>query len=235
MIPISDINPAKNAPIISRVFLISVVLTYVLIQPKTNIELLNFFYKYAAIPCELVTGYPISIEQYYQNNCNLINSSEIFPSKNVYLGLIYSNFFHANFLHILGNLWSFWIFGNNVEDKLGKINFLLFLLFVGVLSISFHVLLNQNSLITVVGSSGIVSGLMGAYVYLFPNARLLVLVPFGILFPTTLKAKYFMFFWFISQIFIAFGTNNISWEAHVGGFIIGYFVLKISKYKRLYF
>ena len=116
MIPISDINPAKNAPIISRVFLISVVLTYVLIQPKTNIELLNFFYKYAAIPCELVTGYPISIEQYYQNNCNLINSSEIFPSKNVYLGLIYSNFFHANFLHILGNLWRFWIFGNNVED-----------------------------------------------------------------------------------------------------------------------
>jgi membrane associated rhomboid family serine protease len=235
MIPISDINPAKNSPIISRVFLISVVLTYVLIQPKTNIELINFFYKYAAIPCELVTGYPISIEQYYQNDCNLINSNEIFPFKNVYLGLIYSNFFHANFLHILGNLWSFWIFGNNVEDKLGKINFLLFLLFVGVISISFHVLLNQNSLITVVGASGIVSGLMGAYVYLFPNARLLVLVPFGILFPTTIKAKYFMLFWFISQIFIAFGTNNISWEAHVGGFIIGYCILKVSKYNRFYF
>ena len=235
MIPISDINPAKNSPIISRVFLISVVLTYVLIQPKTNIELLNFFYEYAAIPCELVTGYPISIEQYYQNDCNLINSNEIFPFKNVYLGFIYSNFFHVNFLHILGNLWSFWIFGNNVEDKLGKVNFLLFLLFVGVVSISFHVLLNQNSLITVVGASGLVSGLMGAYVYLFPNARLLVLVPFGILFPTTIKAKYFMLFWFISQIFIAFGTNNISWEAHVGGFIIGYFILKISKYNRLYF
>jgi membrane associated rhomboid family serine protease len=96
-------------------------------------------------------------------------------------------------------------------------------------------LLNQNSLITVVGASGIVSGLMGAYVYLFPNARLLVLVPFGILFPTTIKAKYFMLFWFISQIFIAFGTNNISWEAHVGGFIIGYCILKVSKYNRFYF
>jgi membrane associated rhomboid family serine protease len=131
MIPISDINPAKNTPIISRIFMISVVLTYVMIQPKTDLELFNFFYEYAAIPCEFITGYPLSIEQYYQNNCNVISNDVIFPFKNVYLGLFYSNFFHANFIHILGNLWSFWIFGNNVEDKLGKIKFLIFLLIVG--------------------------------------------------------------------------------------------------------
>ena len=146
-----------------------------------------------------------------------------------------SNFFHANFIHLLGNLWSFWIFGNNVEDKLGKIKFLIFLLIVGTTSISFHIVLNQGSLITVVGASGIVSGLMGAYVYLFPNARLLVLVPFGILFPTTIKAKYFMFFWFVSQIFIAISSSNISWEAHIGGFIMGYLLLKILNYKRYNF
>jgi len=203
-----------------------------LIQPKTDLELFNFFYEYAVIPCEFITGYPISIEQFYQNNCNVISNTVIFPLKNVYLGLFYSNFFHANFIHILGNLWSFWIFGNNVEDKLGKIKFLIFLLIVGAASISFHIILNQGSLITVVGASGVVSGLMGAYVYLFPNAKLLVLVPFGILFPTTLKAKYFMIFWFVSQIFIAISTSNISWEAHIGGFIIGYTLLKVLNYKR---
>ena len=132
-------------------------------------------------------------------------------------------------------MWSFWIFGNNVEDKLGKIKFFIFLLIVGVSSISFHIVLNQSSLITVVGASGIVSGLMGAYVYLFPNAKLLVLVPFGILFPTTIKAKYFMIFWFVSQIFIAISTSNISWEAHIGGFIIGYALLKVLNYKRYNF
>ena len=72
---------------------------------------------------------------------------------------------------------------------------------------------------------------MGAYVYLFPNAKLLVLVPFGILFPTTIKAKTFMYFWFISQIFIAIGSSNISWEAHIGGFLIGYYLLNFQNIK----
>jgi membrane associated rhomboid family serine protease len=73
---------------------------------------------------------------------------------------------------------------------------------------------------------GIVSGLMGAYVFMFPNARLLVLVPFGFIFPTTIKAKYFMIFWFISQILISISDQNISWEAHVGGFVIRIFIIK---------
>ena len=73
---------------------------------------------------------------------------------------------------------------------------------------------------------------MGAYVYLFPNAQLLVLVPFGFLFPTTIRAKFFMIFWFFSQIFIALQNNNISWEAHIGGFLIGYSVLRIFNYRR---
>ena len=76
------------------------------------------------------------------------------------------------------------------------------------------------------------SGLMGAYVYMFPNARLLVLVPFGFLFPTTIKAKFFMIFWFLSQILISITDQNISWEAHVGGFVFGYLLLRIINNKR---
>lgn len=205
---------------------------FILIQPKNQIELFNFFYQYSAIPCELVKFSPISEAQFYNNNCFYTPTSSIFPNKNIILSMVFANFFHANFIHILGNLWSFWIFGNNVEDKLGKSKFTIFLIFIGIISIGVHTFLNQESLTPIVGASGIVSGLMGAYVFMFPNARLLVLVPFGFLFPTTIKAKFFMIFWFISQIFIAIGDQNISWEAHIGGFIFGYLLLRVFNNKR---
>ena len=235
MIPISDINPARNTPVISRIFMFVTVGVFILIQPKNQIELFNFFYQYSAIPCELVKFSPISEAQFYNNNCFYTPTSSIFPNKNIILSMVFANFFHANFIHILGNLWSFWIFGNNVEDKLGKSKFTIFLIFIGIISIGVHTFLNQESLTPIVGASGIVSGLMGAYVFMFPNARLLVLVPFGFLFPTTIKAKFFMIFWFISQIFIAIGDQNISWEAHIGGFIFGYLLLRVFNNKRYNF
>jgi len=232
VIPISDINPARNVPVVSRIFIILSSLTFLFLQPKNNIDLLNYFYKYAAIPCELINNLPISANQFYNNNCSLEPDIVIFPDKNILLSIIVSLFLHANFLHILGNLWSFWIFGNNVEDKLGKIRFILFLIVSGVISIVGHSLLNFDNLNPIVGASGIVSALMGAYLYLFPNAKLLVLVPFGVFFPTTIKAKFFMIFWLISQFFIAIQSNNISWEAHISGFLFGYLLLKVSKFRR---
>ena len=227
MIPISDINPAKNSPVISRIFMFITIGTFLLVQPKNQIDLINFFYQYSAIPCELITFSPLSESQFYSNDCLNNTTAPIFQNKNLVLSIVFANFFHANFIHILGNLWSFWIFGNNVEDKLGKVRFAIFIIIIGFLSIAVHIYLNQNSLTPIVGASGIVSGLMGAYVYMFPNARLLVLVPFGFLFPTTIKAKFFMIFWFLSQILISITDQNISWEAHVGGFVFGYLLLRI--------
>ena len=232
MIPISDINPAKNVPVISRIFITFSSLTFLFLQPKNNIDLLNYFYKYAAIPCELINNLPISANQFYNNNCSLEPDIVIFPDKNILLSIFISLFLHANFLHILGNLWSFWIFGNNVEDKLGKVRFILFLIVSGVISIVGHSLLNFGNINPIVGASGIVSALMGAYLYLFPNAKLLVLVPFGVFFPTTINAKFFMIFWLISQFFIAIQSNNISWEAHISGFLFGYLLLKVSNFRR---
>ena len=232
MIPISDINPAKNVPVISRIFITFSSLTFLFLQPKNNIDLLNYFYKYAAIPCELINNLPLSANQFYNNNCNLEPDIVIFPDKNILLSIFISLFLHANFLHILGNLWSFWIFGNNVEDKLGKVRFILFLIVSGVISIVGHSLLNFGNINPIVGASGIVSALMGAYLYLFPNAKLLVLVPFGVFFPTTIKAKFFMIFWLISQFLIAIQSNNISWEAHISGFLFGYLLLKVSNFRR---
>ena len=110
--------------------------------------------------------------------------------------------------------------------------FITFLISTAFFSVFSHTILNLNSITPIVGASGIVSGLMGAYVYLFPNAKLLVLVPLGFLFPTTIKAKYFMIFWFVSQVFLSFGTQNISWEAHLGGFVFGYVILRLFNYRR---
>tara|TARA_B100000902_G_scaffold353410_1_gene364830 strand:- start:732 stop:1439 length:708 start_codon:yes stop_codon:yes gene_type:complete len=235
VIPISDINPAKNTPVISRIFMFISIGIFLLVQPKNQIDLINFFYQYSAIPCELITFSPLSESQFYSNDCLNSKTGPIFQNKNLILSIIFANFFHANFIHILGNLWSFWIFGNNVEDKLGKVGFAIFIVFIGFISIAVHTYLNQNSLTPIVGASGIVSGLMGAYVYMFPNARLLVLVPFGFLFPTTIKAKFFMIFWFLSQILISITDQNISWEAHVGGFFFGYILLRIINNKRYNF
>jgi len=232
VIPISDINPANNIPIISRIFILFSSLIFILFQPKNNIELINYFYKFAAIPCEVMNNLPLAANQFYSNNCNLVPDFFIFPEKQILFSIFVSIFLHANFLHILGNLWSFWIFGNNIEDKLGKINFILFLTISGFISVVAHSLLNPLNINPIVGSSGIVSALMGAYLYLFPNAKLLVLVPFGVFFPTTIKAKFFMIFWLLSQFIIAIQSNNISWEAHISGFIFGYFLLRILKFKK---
>ena len=227
MIPISDINPAKNIPYITRLFIFVTIIIYLLIQPKDSAELFNFFYEFSAIPCEIQKGVPLSANQFYSNNCMANSDYVIFTDKNLLTSVIAANFLHANLLHLVGNLWSFWIFGNNVEDKLGIFKFCIFLGIVSFGSIGVHVLLNYSDLNPIVGASGIVSALMGAYLYRFPNAKLLVLVPFGIIFPTTIKAKYFMVFWFISQVLISLQNNNISWEAHIGGFVIGYIIMRV--------
>lgn len=227
MIPISDINPAENTPYITRFFIFFTIAVYILLQPKNGTDLFNFFYEFSAIPCEIQKGVPLSANQFYSNDCMATIDNVIFANKNLMLSLITANFLHANLLHLVGNLWSFWIFGNNIEDKLGNLKFIIFLMLAAGGSIGTHIFLNYSDLNPIVGASGIVSALMGAYLYRFPNAKLLVLVPFGIIFPTTIKAKYFMAFWFASQVLISLQNNNISWEAHIGGFFVGYLTMRL--------
>jgi len=227
MIPISDINPAENTPYITRFFIFFTIVVYILLQPKNSADLFNFFYEFSAIPCEIQKGVPLSANQFYSNDCMVTIDNVIFANKNLMLSVLTANFLHANLLHLVGNLWSFWIFGNNIEDKLGKLKFIIFLMFAAGGSIGTHIFLNYSDLNPIVGASGVVSALMGAYLYRFPNAKLLVLVPFGIIFPTTIKAKYFMTFWFASQVLISLQNNNISWEAHIGGFFVGYLTMRL--------
>jgi membrane associated rhomboid family serine protease len=142
--------------------------------------------------------------------------------------LLLSLFMHGSWLHLLGNMLFLWIFGNNVEDRLGPIKFVLFYLLCGVGASLVHVAFNLNSLTPVIGASGAVSGVMGAYLLLFPTARIRTLIFIFILVTTMdIPAAVFLVIWFVFQFLYAGGGESIAWLAHVGGFIIGMLLLKL--------
>ena len=144
------------------------------------------------------------------------------------LSLLFSIFMHGSWLHLLGNMLFLWIFGNNIEDRLGPIKFIFFYLLCGIGASLVHVLFNLDSLTPVIGASGAVSGVMGAYLLLFPKARIRTLVFVFVLVTTMdIPAAVFLVIWFVFQFFYAGGGASIAWLAHVGGFIIGMIILKI--------
>jgi membrane associated rhomboid family serine protease len=131
-----------------------------------------------------------------------------------------SMFMHANFIHLLGNMIFLWIFGDNVEDKLGKVLFLIFYLVCGVAAAVLHVYTTKNPEIPILGASGAVSGVLGAYVVFFPVHRVHMFVfPFGVM-----KTPAFMWIgiWFVEQILFAkMDRTGVAWYAHIGGFVAG--------------
>ena len=149
------------------------------------------------------------------------------------LSLLFSIFMHGSWLHLLGNMLFLWIFGNNVEDQLGALKFILFYLLCGIGASLVHVLFNLDSLTPVIGASGAVSGVMGAYLLLFPHARIRTLVFIFILVTTMdIPAAVFLVIWFVFQFLYAGGGANIAWLAHVGGFIAGMALLKVFQERR---
>jgi len=144
------------------------------------------------------------------------------------LSLLASLFMHGSWLHLLGNMLFLWIFGNNIEDRLGWVKFGFFYLLCGIGASLAHVLFNLDSLVPVIGASGAVSGVMGAYLALFPRARVRTLV-FVFIFVTTMDipAAAFLIIWFVFQFLYAGGGSGIAWLAHVGGFILGFLLVKI--------
>jgi membrane associated rhomboid family serine protease len=135
-------------------------------------------------------------------------------------------------LHLFGNMLFLWIFGNNIEDYLGKIKFILFYLLSGLGASLVHIIFHSNSMTPVIGASGAVSGVMGAYLILFPTARVRTLV-FVFIFITFVDIPAFIFLivWFIFQFLYA-GGEGVAWLAHVGGFLIGLFLIKWWRQKK---
>ena len=171
----------------------------------------------------------------------IVNGVNIFPEgqSNVYSTLITSMFLHGGIVHILGNMWYLWIFGNNVEDSLGHGRFFLFYLLAGVAGSFFHILSGPESRVPSLGASGAISGVLGAYLILYPRARILTLIIVIIFIEIIrLPALVLIGFWFFFQLlsgaasFAAAGVGGVAWFAHIGGFLAGFALIFLIPKRR---
>lgn len=145
-------------------------------------------------------------------------------------------FLHGGWGHLLGNMLYLYIFGDNVEDMLGRVRYLLFYLMCGVISFLAQIVFQSNSMVPNVGASGAIAGVLGAYFLLFPRARILTLVPLFFFFPVVeIPAFFFLGFWFLIQFLSGAATigntsalaGGVAWWAHIGGFLAGMLLLKL--------
>ena len=240
MIPLRDDNPTTRPPIITVLVIVACAVVFFFVQPSGRTSVLGkqaqsdtaFTVEHAAIPCEIVKGRPLHIDELRRtfvgndpDACDAADHSAAgFPGKQVYLALLVSMFMHAGLLHIGGNMLFFWVFGNNIEDHMGHVGFALFYLVGGIVASLGHVLADPNSTVPVVGASGAIAAVMGAYLVLYPKARVhsLILFPPFVFF-RSVAAWILLGIWFVTQFFV--GTNSgVAWVAHVAGFVFGVIV-----------
>ncbi len=154
------------------------------------------------------------------------------------LTVVTSQFLHGGWMHLIGNMLYLWIFGNNVEDAMGHRRYIVFYLLCGSIAALAQALLAPSSQLPMIGASGAISGVLGAYLLLHPRARILVAIPIGILIPAMrLPAVAVLGFWFVLQmvnsLFASGDQGGVAWAAHVGGFVAGMLLVPIFKYSRV--
>jgi len=146
---------------------------------------------------------------------------------------ITSMFLHGGILHLAGNMLYLWIFGNNIEDAMGHARFIVFYLLCGIAAVFAQALPDTSSTIPMIGASGAISGVLGAYLLLYPHARVLVLIPLGFFLHTMrLKAGIVLGIWFAMQVISSLASGDgpgVAWNAHIGGFVAGIVLLPIFK------
>lgn len=214
MIPLRDVLRSRTTPFIGYMIIaVNAVAFFYMISLNAR-ELQYFFYDLGLVP------YLFAHPRAWAERGVL---DQLLP-------FMTSMFIHGGWLHIIGNMWTFFIFGDNVEDRMGHARFTLFYLLSGLVSVSLHLVTNWGSPVPVVGASGAIAGVMGAYLMFFPRARIVTLVPIFLLFTVVeIPAYFFLIFWFLLQFFSgAFAllgesqsAAGIAWWAHVGGFLFG--------------
>ena len=215
MIPIRDTTPAKTVPVVNNT-LIGINVVFFLVQLAQGPAQDHFVYLYGLVPAKFTVP---QVAVYFSFGQQI-------------LSLFTFMFLHGGFLHLLGNMWSLYIFGDNVEDRLGPARYIVFYLLCGLASGMTHLLLNTHSNIPTIGASGAIAGVMGAYFILYPGSRILTLIP--ILFIpwfVEIPAFFFLGIWFVLQFINAAGSSGhaggIAWWAHIGGFVFGILFLKL--------
>jgi len=210
MIPLKDNLANKHFPLMTSGLILACAVIYIL-QVKLSLEGIDLSLIYGMRPAYL-----------FQE-----------PSFDHFLTPVTSIFLHGGIIHLLGNIWFLWLFGNNLEDELGHLKFLLFFLTGGLFASLVHAGMFRYSHTAVIGASGAISAIMGGYALLFPKARIKAIIPFLIFFKTVeVRAYMFLGIWFLYQIWGShipvFGpSGGIAWFVHIGGFIFGLISVKI--------
>ena len=223
MLPIRDLNPSRTTSFLTWILVAVTALIFFLVQEGEE-----HLYQAASIPCEITTGEPLSIDEVRGGTCR-VDGQPVFPDKNIWFSILASIFFHGSIGHLISNLWVLVIFGNNVEDAFGHAAYLVFYLASGLAASAAHIILRPESTLPVVGASGAIAGVMGAYAVLFPGARVTAIIPPFFFWPFALPALLFLGIWFLSQFLLSGAETAIAWEAHVAGFAFGAVVALLGR------
>lgn len=219
-IPLRDENPTRRFPIIT--ILLITINTLIFLYQIFSPEVLDYFvYRMGAIPYEITHFKSLTLV--------VSNTTEQIARLSPPLTLITSMFLHGSILHLLFNMLYLWIFGNNVEDFLGPFRFILFYIISGLGASFTHIIFNANSKVPMIGASGAIAGVLGAYLILYPNARVLTLVLFSVV---PIPAFFVLGLWFILQVMNIGIGGGVAWFAHIGGFLVGLGLIKLITKRR---
>jgi membrane associated rhomboid family serine protease len=241
VLPVHDINPTRRTPFVTYaliainviVFLLSPVATHVVgsSQLSQQCKQIAFFDEYAAKPDELIhnrqeaTGATGAVGR-AQGRAGCVAQHPAPYRKTPFLSVLFAMFLHGGWLHLLGNMLFLYVFGNNVEDRLGRFRFTVFYLFCGYAATYGFALFQASSTQPIVGASGAIAGVLGAYLILYPRAKVWSLLPFFFFLPVRLPAWLVLGSWFVLQYAYFQGAgvaagSGVAYGAHVVGFVIG--------------
>ena len=218
MFPLRDLNPSRGVAFVTLAVIAINVLVFALWQPHTGTEAdVAFLYRYAAVACELIGRHPLERAELDAGRCLAqATGGALFPDKGLALSVAVSMFLHGGLLHLAGNMWFLWIFGDNVEAAFGHAGYALLYVLAGVAATAGFALLHPDNVVPLVGASGAIAGVLGAYLVLFPGHTVLALWFLGVL---PVPAVIFLGLWFAGQFGVA--DAGVAWEAHVAGFLVG--------------
>lgn len=228
MFPLRDNNPTRGRPLITLALIAVNLAVFFVWQPPAFLvggseaaqtEQQAFLFAHAAVPCEIVRGEPLDAAERETGRCREAPGVPVDAAKNVYAAVFVSLFLHGSLIHIVSNMWFLWIFGNNMEEALGRFRYLGFYLVGGVVATLAFVLLQADQAAPLVGASGAIAAVLGGYLALFPTRRILGLV--GV-WPVPVPAALFLGLWFFGQF--ATQETGVAWEAHAVGFAFGFVV-----------
>jgi membrane associated rhomboid family serine protease len=228
MFPIGDDNSDRQTtPYVNYGFIALNILVFVVLQGMGGND--AFTYAFSLVPKEITTGVDLTGVQVVQDSMGHIGKVQHYATPlPVYFNFLSSMFMHGGWAHLLGNMLFLWIFGDNIEDKIGHIRYVVFYLIVGFAAAVGQIVLDTGSVIPMLGASGAISGVLGGYIVLFPRRRVSAII-FNFL--TQVPAYVAIGIWIVYQLVLGYmtdpGTGGVAYAAHIGGFVAGAALVKV--------